>query len=151
MKLGNETFKWLPLTRINQWQTEDWRNIFSYHTDWRWQEKRKLLWKGPLEQVTLDRHKIKSTEAWAQHFAEWQGHAQESPKPWISHFPNIPKSPQTPSTRTQLQDCSCFSAALEVGGLGSEWSLLLAKSDCNELLGIFLQKENHVLPCLEME
>lgn len=47
MKLGNETFKRLPLTRINQWQTEDWRNIFSYHTNRKWQERETCFGKDP--------------------------------------------------------------------------------------------------------
>jgi len=41
-------------------------------------KKRNLLWKGLLEQVTLDSPKRKPTEASAQHSAAWQGHAQES-------------------------------------------------------------------------
>lgn len=150
MKLGNETFKRLPLTTINQWQTEDWRSIFSYHTNWRWQEREICFGKDPGTGHPCQGHE-KAYRGISTALRE--GHAQGSLTTQTSQFaPNTPRSLQTPrQTWTQLWVCFCFSATLEVGGLGSVWPSLSAKSHFNELLGIFLQKQNHVLPCLKVE
>lgn len=113
-----------------------------------------MLWKGLLKQVTLDSHKL--TEASAQRFAAWQGHAQESLATQTSQVMPYSKTPSISADPWDLHPVTCLLLFQYYPGVRRPEvcvMIIVSKQPFQWIVGdfTFLQNQNHILPCSKME